>query len=95
MSNKLPRNSAGIFAARAGLTPEQLARVDAIVQERVDMCAKYGIEIEVDEFATIQIEAIEVMQIEEKFPESTEDLRETGPRRRYEQYVAGPLEYRV
>ncbi|MBK7599882.1 MAG: hypothetical protein IPL01_17585 [Acidobacteria bacterium] len=70
------------------LSEKKKGKVEAIVRRHVAACLKNGFDPENMERA--YIEAMEMVELEEKFPEPTieEDLRNWEPARRYEQYVS-------
>lgn len=69
------------------LPKEKRERVDAIVRRHVQACQKNGFLPE--NLERVYIEAVEMVDIEERFPESeAEDNRNWEPFRHYDQYVS-------
>ena len=69
------------------LPKDKRERVDAIVRRHVQACQKNGFLPE--NLERVYIEAVEMVDIEERFPEvETEDNRTWEPFRHYEQYVS-------
>ncbi len=61
------------------------AKVDGVIRTHVSACLKNGSPVE--NLDRLFIEAVEVIRMEEKFPEPKMDyLHEVEPFRRYEQY---------
>jgi hypothetical protein len=61
-------------------------RVDAIVRAHVQACQRNGFLPE--NLERVFIEAVELVDIEERFPEPTEEKRPYEPFRQYQQYVS-------
>lgn len=69
------------------LPKDKRERVDAIVRRHVQACQKNGFLPE--NLERVYIEAVEMVDIEERFPEiTTEDNRTWEPFRHYDQYVS-------
>jgi hypothetical protein len=69
-------------------------RVDSIVRRHIEACQRMGVEVEY--LDRVWIEAIEAVQIEEKFPEiMAEDVEwpEVEPARRYDVYLPPRAEW--
>jgi hypothetical protein len=62
-------------------------KVDAIVRRHVAACQKNGFQPE--NLERVYIEAVEMVDLEERFPEPiTEEIRDWEPARHYDQYVS-------
>jgi hypothetical protein len=62
-------------------------KVDAIVRRHVAACQKNGFQPE--NLERVYIEAVELVDLEERFPEPiTEEIRDWEPARHYDQYVS-------
>jgi hypothetical protein len=62
-------------------------KVDAIVRRHVAACQKNGFQPE--NLERVYIEAVEMVDLEERFPEPiVEDFRDWEPARHYDQYVS-------
>lgn len=69
------------------LSKTKRERVDAIVRRHVRACQRNGFEPESME--RVFIEAVEIVNLEERFPEMhAEDARDWEPVRSYNQYVS-------
>jgi hypothetical protein len=70
------------------LTEEERAKVDKVVKRHVAACFRNGFPPE--NMDRVYIEAIELVRLEEKFPEpeAIKEERNWEPFRRYEQYVS-------
>jgi len=69
------------------LPSEMRAKVDKVVNRHVSACLKSGSPIE--SFDRLLIEAVEVVKLEERSPETRlEFVREVEPHRSYEQYIS-------
>jgi hypothetical protein len=62
-------------------------KVDAIVRRHVAACQKNGFQPE--NLERVYIEAVEMVDLEERFPEPVfEEIRDWEPARHYDQYVS-------
>lgn len=68
------------------LSETKRERVDAIVRRHVRACQRNGFEPESME--RVFIEAVELVNLEERFPEANEDQRDWEPVRSYSQYIS-------
>jgi hypothetical protein len=69
------------------LPKKKKERVDAIVRRHVAACQKNGFDPE--NLDRVYIEAIEMIEIEVKFPEPvSEEARDWEPARHYDQYIS-------
>ncbi len=69
------------------LSKKKKEKVDAIVRRHVSACQKNGFQPE--NMERVYIEAIEMVNLEERFPEPTaEEIRDWEPARHYDQYVS-------
>lgn len=70
------------------LTDEERAKVGKVVKRHVDACFRNGFPPE--NMDRVYIEAIEIVKLEEKFPEPepVKEERNWEPFRRYDQYVS-------
>jgi len=69
-----------------GLPEEKRKKVEAIVRRHVEACLRMGVDVEY--LDRVWIEAIEAVEVEEKFPElaANEQWPEYEPARRYDVY---------
>lgn len=69
-----------------GLSAGKRAKVDAIIRAHVDACRKNG--FQPDNLERVFIEAVEIVELEERFPEEKPEPEGNrwDPVRRYEQY---------
>jgi hypothetical protein len=69
------------------LSKKRREKVDAIVRRHVSACQKNGFYPE--NMERVYIEAIEMVELEERFPEPVvEETRDWEPARHYDQYVS-------
>jgi hypothetical protein len=69
------------------LPKKKREKVDAIVRRHVAACQKNGFLPE--NMERVYIEAVEMVDLEERFPEPRdEEIRDWEPARRYDQYVS-------
>ncbi|HKX28160.1 MAG TPA: hypothetical protein VJ302_10730 [Blastocatellia bacterium] len=69
------------------LPKKKKERVDAIVRRHVGACQKNGFQPE--NLERVYIEAMEMVELEERFPEPvSEETRDWEPARHYDQYVS-------
>lgn len=70
------------------LTPEMRRKVEKLVRRHLSACLRQGSPVE--NFDRVYIEAIEVVELEDRFPETPafEAPPSWEPVRRYEQYVS-------
>jgi hypothetical protein len=69
------------------LPKKKKERVDAIVRRHVAACQRNGFDPE--NLDRVYIEAIEMIEIEVKFPEpASEEARDWEPARHYDQYIS-------
>ncbi|MCW5970002.1 MAG: hypothetical protein KIT57_15960 [Blastocatellales bacterium] len=69
------------------LTPEKREKVEAVVRRHITACLKNGFPPE--NIDRVYLEAVEIVNLEEIFPEQpAENRRDWEPARRYDQYVS-------
>lgn len=69
------------------LPREKKVKVEAIVRRHVLACQKNG--FQPDNLERVFIEAVEMVELEERFPEPVrEDNRDWEPARHYDQYIS-------
>jgi len=69
------------------LPGEKRGKVEAIVRRHVAACQKNGFLPE--NLERVYIEAVEMVELEERFPEPVvEDIRDWEPARHYDQYIS-------
>ena len=69
------------------LSPEKKEKVEAVVRRHITACLKNGFPPE--NIDRVYLEAIEIVNLEEIFPEpKVEETRDWEPARRYDQYVS-------
>ncbi len=78
--------SADIQKAVKALPDDKRKKVEAIVRRHIEACQRMGVEVEY--LDRVWIEAMEAVEVEEKFPELAEDgpWPEYEPERRYRVY---------